>query len=230
MTRVIIIFTVLIAVLAYSGCGKKGSDPVLTAPDKVSLTFPAQNAACTTGAIISASQSAITFTWNSAARTTSYDIIVKNLLTGAITTESTASNQLPLILLRNTPYAWYVISKSTQVSETAQSETWKFYNSGPGILSHPPFPADLLSPAVGQKIPAGTTKLAWLGADTDNDIAGYDVYLGTTASPPLLKQNVTDMFINSVTVTAGTTYCWKVVTKDAQGNSSDSGIFQFTVN
>ena len=46
----------------------------------------------------------------------------------------------------------------------------------------------------------------------------------------LLKSNVVDMFTNNVVVTAGTTYYWKVVTKDAQGNTSESNMFQFKVN
>jgi hypothetical protein len=57
---------------------------------------------------------------------------------------------------------------------------------------------------------------------------GYDVYL-STVSPPSAP-NFTLGSSNSsqkVTVTADTVYYWKVVTKDREGNTSDSGIFQF---
>jgi hypothetical protein len=38
------------------------------------------------------------------------------------------------------------------------------------------------------------------------------------------------MFLNGVAVSSGVTYYWKIVTKDIQGNISDSGIFQFKTN
>jgi hypothetical protein len=42
---------------------------------------------------------------------------------------------------------------------------------------------------------------------------------------------VTNILVNqsSVTVTAGTIYYWSIVTKDAAGNSSESGVYQFIV-
>jgi hypothetical protein len=36
--------------------------------------------------------------------------------------------------------------------------------------------------------------------------------------------------LNNVSVTSKNTYYWKIVTKDSQGNSSDSDIFVFKVN
>jgi hypothetical protein len=214
-----------------AGCGKNHPTGAPD-PQPATLTFPAQNAACTTGTVISASQSTITFTWNSAGNADSYEVDIKNLLTATTTTLTATTNQLTVNLLRNTPYSWYVVSKSNSVSTTAKSDVWKFYNAGLGTVSHPPFPADALTPTFAQSVTAtgGTIKLSWTGSDPDNDIAGYDVYFGTTATPALSKSNITDMFLNSVAVTSGVTYYWKVVTKDNQGNSSDSGVFQFKVN
>ena len=125
-----------------------------------------------------------------------------------------------------------MVSKSNSSTTTTQSDTWKFYNAGLGTVSHPPFPADNLSPAYGQNVTAtgGTVNLTWTASDPDNDIAGYDVYFGTTATPTISKSNITDKFMNGVAVTSGITYYWKIVSKDNQGNTSDSGVFQFKVN
>jgi len=216
--------------LIIASCTKNNTAP----PDPVAviLTFPAQSSACTTGTVISATQSTIGFTWNSAANADSYEIDIKNLLTGTVTTQTVTTNQYQATLLRDTPYSWYIVSKSNAVTTTAKSEVWKFYNAGLGTVSHLPFPADVMTPAYGQNVTAtgGTINLSWTGSDPDNDIAGYDVYFGTNTTPVLSKSNVTSMFVNSVAVTSGTTYYWKVITKDNQGNTSDSGIFQFKVN
>src|ERR1700749_1430641 len=96
--------------------GKKNNPAPALAPTKALLTAPAQNAVCTTGAVISDSQSSIIFTWNAADNTDSYDLVVKNLLTSATTTQHTSSTQLTVPLARNTPYSWYIVSKSTKSS------------------------------------------------------------------------------------------------------------------
>ncbi len=210
-----------------AGC-KKNVTTGAPDPQQATLTFPAQNSACTTGTVISSTQSTIVFTWNSSSNTDSYEIDIKNLLTGTIATQTVTSNQYTATLLRDTPYSWYVVSKSSSSTVTAKSDVWKFYNAGVGTVSHPPFPADNLSPSFGQSVTAGTINLTWTASDPDNDIATYDVYFGTTNTPAISKSNITDKFVNGVTVTSGTTYYWKVITKDNQGNTSDSGTFQFS--
>jgi hypothetical protein len=231
MSKHIIKFFLFSAFIIMSASCKKGGG---SAPDpgKAALSFPAQNSACTTGIILNNTQSSVAFTWAASDNTDSYEINIKNLLTNVVTTQTVSINQVAVTLLRNTPYSWYVVSKSGSSGTTTKSDIWKFYNAGLGTVSHPPFPADVVSPAFGSNITAsaGTINLSWLGSDVDNDIAGYDVYFGTSTTPPLSQSNITNMFLNGITVTSGTTYYWKVVTKDALGNTADSGLFQFKVN
>lgn len=222
-------------ILILQGCGgsKKNNPSPSLSPAKVVLTAPSQDAICNTGTIISATESSVLFTWDASANTNSYDLVLKNLLTTATTTQSTTSNQLTLTLARNTPYSWYVVSKSTQTTTTTQSDTWKFYNAGPGVITYAPFPAEITSPSFGQNVTAssGTIDLTWKGgAVNPGTITSYDVYFGTTNNPPILKSSATDSFINGVAVTSKTTYYWKVITWDMDGNNSDSGLYQFTVN
>jgi hypothetical protein len=233
MKKGLLIIPALLILASCGGSSKQNNPtPIIPAtPAKASLSLPAQNAVCTSGTIISATESSITFSWGVSGNTDSYDLSIKNLLTSAVTTQNTTQTQATVTLSRNTPYSWYIVSKSTQTTTTTQSDTWKFYNSGPGVVTYAPFPADITAPTFGQTVTGPTVNLTWTGSDaTPDQVASYDVYFGTTSSPAILKSTITDSFVNSVSVTANQTYYWKVVTRDINGNTSDSGLYQFTVN
>ena len=223
----------LLVLLMLAACARKADNasPV-SPPGIVTLTSPAENAVCVTGTIISDTESSVPFNWIASANTSSYTLVLENLLTSAITSQSTANLQLTINLLRNTPYSWSIISRSTQTSATSQSDTWKFYNAGAGTVTYAPFPAAIVAPVAGQHInaPAGTVNLTWKGSAVSNNISGYDLYFGSNSTPGLLKSGVTDSFLNNVSVKSNTTYYWKVITKDISGNTSDSGTVQFSVN
>ncbi len=227
---------IAVLVLIATGCGKKNSPTPPAAPDltpgKAVLTLPKQNEACTSGTIISVTQSSVLFTWAASNNADSYNLSLRNLLTGVTTSQTTSTTQLQITLSRNTPYSWYIVAKSGKSAATAQSDTWKFYNAGAGTVTYAPYPADAVAPAIGQNVaaPAGTVNLSWKGSSVGSNIIGFDVYLGTGTSPLLLKSDVTDSFYNNIGVVSGRQYYWKIVTKDANGNTSDSGLFQFKVN
>jgi hypothetical protein len=218
------------------GCGGAGGgtdpQPTPAAPAKAVLITPTQNELCTQGLVITATQSTVTLKWTAAANTESYQVDLKNLETGALTTQNVTANTLDVQLTRNTPYSWSVTSKSTKSSTTAQSDTWRFYNSGPGTTNYAPFPAELVSPAIEGNVTAtnGKINLTWNGQDVDNDITTYDVYLGTTTTLTLVKAGLTTATLTDVTVNSNTYYYWKVITKDSKGNTSDSGTYRFKVN
>lgn len=221
--------------LLLSACsGSKNNTPVPQngPPAAALLTFPGQNSVCVSGSVISATQSSIQFQWNKSDNTDSYELNIKDLLSGITETQTTANNQATVTLLRNTPYSWWVISKSAKASQTAASDTWKFYNAGAGITSYAPFPADQLSPGTGDHVDVstGTITMSWTGSDPDNDIVGYDVYFGTSVAPSLYKQGLTSTNLANVPVSMGKQYYWKVVTRDSQGNSSESDVIQFNTN
>ncbi len=219
---------ILLIVLLIFGCS---NEPVEqnTNPVAVSLIFPDNNQECNQGVDVSATQSSVTFKWSASANTDSYDVVLKNLNTQNTTSHSSLTDELAITIQKGTPYSWYVISENLNVVETAQSETWKFYNAGDPIDSYAPFPADLVSPAMGSILTGITTQsLSWFGSDIDNDIVSYDVYFGTANPPTMLEVNTASTSVN-VTVAAVNTYYWRVVTKDSQGNNSQSEIFEFKV-
>lgn len=223
-----------ITVLAAS-CRKHGGGnptPQTPAPTKATLSVPAQNEACTSGTVVSATQSTIVFQWTATQNTDSYELHLKDLEAKKETTQAATSNQVSVAVTRGKPYSWYVVSKSTKSTQTAQSDTWKFYCSAPGVVNYAPFPAELTSPAMdGSVTPtAGKISLSWSGSDVDNDIKEYDVYMGTSTVMPIIKAGATTTTLPDVAVTSGATYYWKVVTKDQKGNSSESAVGQFKVN
>lgn len=221
----------LFAVFAAS-CGGKSNDPgVVADPTASLLIFPDKDAACIVGGNLSATQSTVSFKWQNATIADSYEVTIKNLINGSTVTRSASGSQLDVALSLNTPYSWFVTSKVKNNGNTAKSESWRFYNSGPGVSSYAPFPAEVVSPAVEQNInvTSGSVTLKWSGKDIDNDIVDYDVYFGTSASPLLLKANVADSKLD-VVVVSNQTYYWKVITRDSKNNLSDSGVFKFSVN
>jgi hypothetical protein len=222
------IATLLVFIL--STCGEKASEP--PTPFAPILNVPLKDEVCLTGKIISDSESTVEFKWSAAGYAENYELSIKNLLTSAITTHTTSATNIVLTLMRNTPYSWFVTSKSSKSPTTAVSPTWKFYNSGLGATSYPPYPAEIISPTLGQKVTAvnGKLTLQWRGLDTDNDIVNYDVYFGTSNAPGILQSKLSETSLANVAVNPATTYYWKVITRDAKGNTSDSGTFQFITN
>jgi hypothetical protein len=198
-------------------------------PEAAVLVLPAQSSICVNGTALSAIQSNVLFQWKKAANTDTYLLTVKNLVTGISQTQSTSTEQATLSLARNMPFTWTLTCQSTHNTQTAVSDSWKFYNAGDGITSYAPFPADQLSPGLGDYADAGTISLTWAGSDPDNDISFYDVYFGTTVAPPLLQKGLVTNS-TSVTIISKTKYYWKVVTHDSPGNSSESETITFNSN
>jgi len=210
-------------------CKKNKSVPA-SAPEKATLVFPGKDQTCTEGTTVNAASSKILFKWNAAEHADKYEIVVINLLNKQKVTESTTNTQFEFTLARNTPYSWSVTSMSSKTDAFTGSEIWKFYNAGQGMLSYAPFPAEILSPLNGTSIVAvnGKIILSWSGSDVDNDILNYDVYLGQNSNPGLLTEKLTQPLLNDVTVVKGN-YYWRIVTRDQQGNTSDSGLQNFVV-
>jgi len=224
--------SLVFALLLVFNCGKDSDDGPTTppAPSAVSLTFPDNNQECNQGVEVNVNQSTVTFTWVASANTDSYDVVLKNLDMGTTTTHNSSTNQLAITINKATPYSWSVISKSVASTETAQSDTWKFYNAGDPVTSHVPFPADLVGPNMGSNFTGITSQtLTWQGSDIDNDIVSYDVYFGTVTPPTNLQGNIATLTMD-VTVSGGNTYYWRIVTIDSAGNTSQSEIFEFKVD
>ena len=211
------------------GCKKK-SDP--KPPEAAILVFPNKNSECTTGRDLNETTSEIEFKWMASDHTESYELRVTNLNTNITQTIITANNSAKLPIAKGEPFSWIVRSRNTKVSETTFSDAWNFYNAG-FQTTYAPFPAEVITPKNGTSIFKDINNevaLEWSGADFENDIVGYEVYFSTTNPPETIIASLSsDMNSEKVSVTSDTTYYWKILTMDGEGNISDSGVFTFKV-
>lgn len=219
--------TLLIMLLLLFGCGGKDAPK---APESSQLIFPLKDSECTTGVSLSSATSEVEFQWQTSDFTESYQIRITNLITNISQNTSTTATSIKLPLEKGAPYSWFITSKNTNVTETATSEIWRFYNAG-FQTSYAPFPAEIIAPKSGASVLRSVNnevELDWSGADVDNDIIGYEVYFSTNTPPETLVfsplPNNTDV---NVSVVANTVYYWSVKTIDSEGNTSDSGVYQF---
>lgn len=232
--KVFIIVLFISFLTACSSSSSGGGDdtppppPPVASPSVATLIFPEDDTECNTGTVVNDTQSNVTFEWNASENTDSYEINVINLNTGNSFRSNVTTNEATILISRGTPYEWFVISKATGTTDTATSSSWRFYNEGPGVENYAPFPAEAVNPTRGANIsPTATITLEWNASDVDDDITSYEVLFGTDIEPSVSLGTVTDSSIADVPISASTTYYWRVITLDSQGNTSTSEIFEF---
>jgi len=71
--------------------------------------------------------------------------------------------------------------------------------------------------------------LSWDCTDPNNDPLTYDVYFGTSSSPPLVSSGQSSNSYDPGTMTAGQLYYWKIVAEDDEGESTEGPTWSFTV-
>lgn len=220
--------SILIVAVVLLGCKKK---ELPKPPESVQLIFPERNSECNTGEDINTTTSQVEFRWQAANNAETYELIVTNLESGNkqdFKGLRGTSKKVPIA--KGAPFSWIVISKNSAVLQSTPSATWNFYNSG-FETAHAPFPAEIVAPKMGVttfKDINNEVELSWIGADVDEDIEEFEIYFSTENPPENLIASFDPSILETkVTVTSNTVYYWRVVTKDSEGNSSDSGIFEF---
>ena len=210
------------------------STPAPLDPSTPSLSFPINEETCLEGTSINDSQSSLEFRWSAAQNAESYRLDIKNLSTNQKESFNTSGTSYSATLLTGTPYSWNITAVGEEGSEPASSVSWKFYLAGAGITNYTPFPSELLAPRSGSSVTPvdGNITLTWNGADVDGDLDYYELYLDTADATTLVQQvnaeSSTTAFI--VAVESSTTYSWKVIAVDANGNKSNSGVYSFLTN
>ncbi len=220
---------ILLAGVLLLSCSK---DSPPKPPEAALLVFPERNSECITGVDLNEQTSQVEFRWQEAKFTDSYELIVTNLNTG--TSQSTVTTALSARrpLDKGTPYRWNVRTRNEKTDNIVTSATWFFYNAG-SETSYSPFPAEIVAPASGASVIRDINNritLEWSGADIDNDIEGYEIFLDT-ANPPTTLVATPSVSLTSITVgvAQNTVYYWKVISRDREGNNSDSGVYSFRV-
>ena len=230
MKKIVLLFGGFILLL--SSCAK---DPIPVEPGVATLLSPANDETCLDGTSLNDTQSNVSFSWSTATDAVSYEVVVTNLLTQSSQTYTTPSNQTTIALTKAEPFSWIVKSIGEDGSTPTESEQWKFYLAGDVVVNYAPFPTELISPRSGANITPDVNNLVilnWKGSDVDGDLSRYEVYLDQTNASNLIstldfEANDTSL---EVEVENNTTYYWKIIALDANGNQSNSGVYAFRTN
>jgi len=237
MIKKINVFPVILFVMALLASCSSGDDgggdtasaaSPNTAPTAVGLlTFPSSDLLCT--------DNTINFQW-AAASDTDGDTINYRLTialdrsqTNIVEQLTTTATSRTVTLQSGTAYYWNVVAFDSE-DEAAASPTFAFYTEGVGVSNHSPFTATLNAPINNSVLNAGTVTLDWTGSDVDtDDTLTYDVYFGNANPPAVLQTNVSISTFD-VTTAAGTTYFWRIDTKDNNGVKSIGQVWSFSTN
>ena len=234
MKSILKFFSFLLVLTLVISCeGKEDNELDATDPGKAILITPENNKTCETGSSISETQSQIEFTWTVTLNTDTYDLTVTDLNTISTINKTGLTSAASLADLdKGVPYSWYVISKNSASSKTTNSDTWKFYVAGKGIVNYAPFTAELKTPKSGATVARdgfGKVKFTWDGSDPDaGDTLKYTLYVDKIdgkQTPPSSQTDI-DGETLEVELEATTAYYWRVKTSDGV-NSSFSNILTF---
>ena len=218
--------SIVIAVLLCT-CSK----PSILEPDSALLTTPENSNTCVPLST-TATQGVINFGWEEAQNTDSYEVFVRNSITQTEQKKSADLTSTTFTLDRGAPYSWWVVSSSDASAVDTKSKVWSFYLEGIQQETFLPFSAQLNNPQDEQEVmlSSGEINLQWTGSDLDNDIAYYQVYIGTGAAQMSLVQDNQITSSYSALLDVGQTYFWQIVTIDQRGNKSQSAIQSFTTS
>ncbi|MGB1448629.1 MAG: hypothetical protein ACPG8F_02215 [Flavobacteriaceae bacterium] len=197
-------------------------------PEKAVLLTPEDNTSC-----LYVSHSSLTasvdFSWQEAAFTDEYKVVIKNLISQEETTSITENIRLRLTLTRGVPYQWKVITTSELSDVETPSVPFSFYLEGLQQRNYLPFPARLLSPQLDELITLndGAHDFSWEGSDLDDDLDHYTLLVGQSI-------DALDEVATTITTTnyrfplnAGQVYFWQVISHDQNGNNTASVISRF---
>ena len=209
----------------------KCSKPSILEPDSALLTTPENSNTCVPLST-TASQGVINFGWEEAQNTDSYEVFVRNSITQTEQKKSADLTSTTFTLDRGAPYSWWVVSSSDASAVDTKSKVWSFYLEGIQQVTFLPFSAQLNNPQDEQEVmlSSGEINLQWTGSDLDNDIAYYQVYIGTGAAQMSLVQDNQITSSYSALLDVGQTYFWQIITIDQRGNKSQSAIQSFTTS
>ncbi|MGB3976044.1 MAG: hypothetical protein WBM02_09125 [bacterium] len=129
-----------------------------------------------------------------------------------------------------TVYYWKITAHDNWGS-TTDGPIWSFTTLPEGVENNPPYEPSNPSPDNGAlNVPINLAALTWVGGDPDpGDTVLYDLYFGTSASPPSLARDLTESEYHfSAPLQYTTTYYWKVVARDSYFAATEGPIWTFT--
>lgn len=229
----IYLFFISVAIIS---CGGGGSDrdtpaPVAnTPPTTPTLLSPTDKLLCISNAV--------TLSWNASTDSqndaVSYQVQVAtdNQFTQVVATGAPTSASYSVTLDKGKAYYWRVKATDSKSASSEYSSTYSFYTEGTATSNHAPYMPQLVLPAQDATVTPSTVNLEWNASDVDtSDVLTYDLYWGTDRTNlQNSKLNHTTKTHQLTSLTANTTYYWKVVVKDGKGGETIGQVWSFKTN
>jgi len=152
-----------------------------------------------------------------------YDIFFGDATMPLIAADHPTNSYEVTSLSQDKLYHWRIRAKDNQ-GHDRWGDIWWFTT----LDERPDFPHDP-SPANFSTVHTQNVTLMWQCSDPQGDPLTYDVYFGTTSTPPLVA---TDRTANSYDVGPlnwNYTYYWRIVARDDQGNEKSGSLWWFVV-
>ena len=99
--------------------------------------------------------------------------------------------------------------------------------NGCRIGNDPPYTPSNPSPSDEATDQPTSLTLSWKGGDPDGDEVTYDLYFGTSPSPPLKASNLTSTSYSISGLSNNTTYYWKIIAEDENGATAEGPVWHF---
>ncbi len=141
-------------------------------------------------------------------------------------TGQTGTTWDPGTLQYSAQYFWKVVAHDDQGNFT-EGPVWSFGTTlPPNLAPDPPYNPIPLDGAMDYPIDGDT--LSWSCSDPENDPLTYDVYFGTSNPPSLVSSGQTDSTFVYGILDYDSTYFWKIVAHDDQGNFTEGPVWSFS--
>jgi hypothetical protein len=141
-------------------------------------------------------------------------------------------------LINNGTYRWIFTQASANdtmyfwkiaVNDTYHTSTAIYHFTTAPEPNQPPYAPSNPTPPNGAVNVTITSDIQWTGGDPDpGDTVTYDVYFGTSSSPPKLVTNQSGLSYDPGTLLYNTLYYWKIVSWDNHGASAVGPLWHFT--
>ncbi|HEY5138317.1 MAG TPA: hypothetical protein VIJ25_03225, partial [Methylococcales bacterium] len=148
---------------------------------------------------------AINLTWTGAATNAiSWDVYFGTKSSPALAASGVTSNAYTATVNKGGTYYWQVVTTDANNVES-DSPVWSFeVNSNPNVPGTP-------VPALNALKVSCNPTIRWSATDPEGDALTYDLYLGTTATPPPYSTGLADTSLAiTATLKPNTIYYWSV--------------------
>ncbi|MGY6650268.1 glycoside hydrolase family 78 protein [Wenyingzhuangia sp. IMCC45574] len=174
----------------------------------------------------------IQFAWDKSNEAKTYQIeIATDSQFSAIVKSKNAISTIntTMSLQKATTYYWRVKAVGEE-AESEYSSVFQFYTQGDAVTNHLPKTPTIISPEHEEEVSGTSLNLQWDGSDVDaGDVLVFDVYLGTDVDNLVLVSEEQSLKDYTATVSAATTYYWRIAAKDTNGGVALSPIKNFNV-